>query len=117
VVIMDDFKGMTDREILIAVALRQESLSKEFTKFTDIQVTCNRDIEIRMRNIELNGSKVSQDVAIAVAVVGKRLDDAETFIEKHKGEDSRSTSSWQEWGIIAAIIAAAAAVAAVVWRS
>ena len=64
-----DFAGMSDREILIAVATRQESTSKEFLKFQDTQAKADD----RLRNLELNGSKLSQDLSIALIAVDKRL--------------------------------------------
>jgi hypothetical protein len=103
---MDDFKGMTDREILIAVALRQEQLSKELIKFGDAQTACNMDIESRMRNVEIYGSKVSQDLAVTAVVSGKRLDKVEDFIQNHKGEEHKTGDTLRDIGLIAAVIAA-----------
>ena len=111
-VIMSDFAGMTDREILIAVALRQEMLANDFMKFNDTQSICNVGIDDRVRELEINGSKVSKDLALSIVVVGNRLDKVEDFVESHKGEDKKSEKTWQDWAVIAALLAALGAIAA-----
>jgi hypothetical protein len=69
---------MSDRDILISVATRQESLSADFLKFTNIQSGTNVKLDDRVRELELNGSKVSKDLATTVYLIDRRLCDVET---------------------------------------
>ncbi len=106
--IPNDFSGMSDRDILISVATRQQLLSEDFVKFTDAQGDCNRNIEERVRDLEVYGSKVSKDIAVSVMVIDRRL----TKVEKTCLTTDTVISTKKSWidtiyvkiGIIAGII-------------
>jgi len=105
---LSDYSGMSDRDILVAVAVRQEGLADDFEKFTEAQHDCNKSIDDRVKDLEVYGSKVSKDIAVSVMVIDKRL----TKVEKSCFTTDTEISAKKSWvdsvynkiGIITAII-------------
>jgi hypothetical protein len=114
---MVDFSGMSDREILIAVAQRQDTLSRDFIKFTDTQIDCNVAIDDRVRCLEINGSKVARDLAVSVVVVGNRLDKVEGFVSNHAGQEKGLSKAQTFISLVIAGITVVASIVAAWWAS
>ncbi len=103
-----DYGGMSDRDILIAVAVRQEALATDLERFTESQGDCNKNLDDRVKELEVYGSKVSKDIAVSVMVIDKRL----TKVEKTCLTTDTERSSDRRWvdsiyakaGILAGII-------------
>ncbi len=90
---LSDYTGMSDRDILVAVAVRQESLANDLEKFTEAQTDCNKSIDERVRDLEMYGSKVSKDIAVSVMVIDKRL----TKVERSCLVSDTETTSKKTW--------------------
>jgi isopenicillin N synthase-like dioxygenase len=99
---MKDFGSMSDHDILVVIATKQGSMQESINVFHDAQAFFNANIEERLRYLEQNGAKISQDNAKGLVVVSGRVDVIEGFVIDH---DAQVRQSAKIAGIVAGVIA------------
>jgi len=92
---MKDYEGCSDREILVAIAEKVETLFV----FVNDQKICNTGVEERVRNLQIHGAGISQQNAKDVEEIKKdivALKEFKTFfegMEKGTKEVARNTAT------------------------
>lgn len=99
---MDNFGVMSDHDLLVVIATKQETMQTSIDTFQDAQSFFNAQIEERLRYLEQNGAKISQDNATGLSVVEGRVDVLEGFVTVH---DAQVKQSAKIAGLVAGIIA------------
>lgn len=87
---MKGFDGVPDREILIEVAIRQQSLEEVVKNFVTEQKSCNAGYDDRLRRIEIDGSKPVEEIKRLICDVIGDVDDLKTFKNEHDGENKQT---------------------------
>jgi len=99
---MEDFEAKTDHDLLVIIATKQSLMQQTLEVFQDAQAFWNCAMEERVRYLEQNGAKISQENAKGLAVVAGRVDVLEGFVTVH---DAQVKQSAKIAGIVAGIIA------------
>ena len=77
---------MSDHDILVVIATKQGSMQESIDVFHDAQAFFNSQIDTRLRDVETNGSKLTQDNCIAILKVSDRVGALEEFTIGHEAQ-------------------------------
>ena len=96
----------SERDILIALRSDVQHMTHAFCTFVEEQKICNRDIDNRMRVIEIEGSHPAAENSKRVKELSARVDTLEDFVNKWMGStDAIEKVSAKTAGWISAAIA------------
>jgi CHASE3 domain sensor protein len=113
---MKDFGEMCDHDILVVIATKQMSLQDTLNDFIDRQGFFNAQMDERVRDLEVNGSKITQEHCKELDDLNKRVGNLEEFTVAHEATVRETT---RIAAIVAGIIAAVGVVFTVfytMWR-
>ncbi len=95
---------MSDRDILIELAVREETLTKVVQEFILEQKCCNIGFEQRIREIEIDGSKPAEDALSRVRGLEQRVATVESTCKSEEAVHSWWDSTITKWGVISGVL-------------